>query len=163
MNEGAPGDCYQCGFGTSLEINKCKGILNCAELSGNKCKSCLDGYSLVGSICKDITPGCLEIRPNDGICSKCKSGYFLSGYRCFDNKYKNDRCYIQRSETQCNFCKAGFNEVNGRCLLSKELSSIQSAGNGNVITTVTSTSGNSFSGDSFGSASGDTDFASSFN
>lgn len=112
----------------TLDGTSCKGVINCADFDGKKCKKCSDGYTLTAGICKDSSPGCADVRSNDGICNKCKADYFQSGYRCFEKKFKNDRCQVLADNQKCLYCKGGFNEVEGKCLLNKELSNPPSSG-----------------------------------
>jgi hypothetical protein len=115
-NGGDQNDCYECGFGRQLDGNTCKGVINCDTYS-EKCTKCSEGYTLKNNICVDQSPGCAKVRPQDGLCESCKPGYFYSGYRCFEDKYKNDRCYILTNNTYCMYCKTGYNPLDGKCLL----------------------------------------------
>lgn len=63
----------------------------------------------------------------------------MSGFKCYENRYINERCYILRDETLCFICKSGYNQVNGRCILSSEsLGATQT----NTVTTTTNTTTN---------------------
>lgn len=55
------------------------------------------------------------MRPQDGLCGKCKDGYFMSGYKCIRTEFKNETCYVQESEQKCYICKNGYREENGTC------------------------------------------------
>ena len=85
------------------------------------CKKCREGYKLENNICKDVSEGCAEVRPQDGICSKCKKGFIQVGFSCISKKIKVPRCYIYNAEGKCKVCKNGFNMFEDWCLLSKEI------------------------------------------
>lgn len=99
-----------------MQGQTCKGVINCATYQ-DTCTKCAEGYTLKNNTCVDSSAGCAQVRPNDGLCSQCKDGYFLSGYKCFENKLKDNRCYVLASATSCLYCKSGYNQLNGKCLL----------------------------------------------
>lgn len=67
--------------------------------------------------------------------------------------YKNDRCYVLADNHKCSYCKGGYNDADGKCLLNKEMGN---GGQGSVAV-VTTSSSNSFGdgGQGFSSSFGD--------
>lgn len=43
----------------------------------------------------DSSDKCGLVRPEDGLCEKCKEGSFMSGYQCVLNRFKDSTCLIQ--------------------------------------------------------------------
>lgn len=120
----------------------------------------------MNGICRDTNPGCAEVRPQDGLCTKCQDGFFLSGYKCIQNQARNDKCYIQDSEKKCYICKNGYQEKEGICNLpgvavNNGLDSSFSSGSSTgtqTTTTTTSTNSNFDNNSNFGSSSFDSSF-----
>lgn len=77
------GNCVDCGFGTTLNNGKCQGVLNCQQVTQQNCQTCSTGYTLKANVCVDNSPGCAQTNPSTGACLSCKTGYFMSGLKCF--------------------------------------------------------------------------------
>ena len=50
----------------------------------------------------------------------------MSGYKCYEQIYFDNRCYIKDKIDSCLFCKSGFTLYDGQCLLTKEVNDIES-------------------------------------
>lgn len=113
------GLCTRCGPGQSLTGSACLGVLNCQGEGQTQCQACRTDYTLLANRCVDSSAGCAEVSQTNGICLKCKTGYFKSGYKCFEDKYADPRCYVLDTKESCLICKDGFNPEKGKCLLAK--------------------------------------------
>lgn len=109
--------CYECGFGKSLENNVCVGTLNCQTAESN-CQGCASGFDLKSDgKCYDISEGCQKQGSIEGVCETCKAGYKMIGYRCIKQDVFVPFCYIYYNNTSCEICKNGYSFFQNYCLL----------------------------------------------